>query len=402
MRWSRRTLLRSLAAATLLPALPARAAPLPGRKFVFVFVRGGWDTTRVFSPLFHEPDIDMEPEATLAEAHGLPFVDHPERPSVHTFFQVHGQDVAVLDGLLVRSVNHAVCERLVLTGSSRPDAPDWPTILGSTWGDQLAVPSLVVNGPTMPGRLHRYTSIAGGGGQLSDLLLGDAVDRRLPVDVEDRLDAFLTERLASPPSDHPAVQRMWDASSDGLARALRLRDETATIPLQLTSVTSAMETSTDLLAQGVCRCVSFSDAGWDTHSANEAQSGSFSRLFNLLGTLINRLRRADGADGGTLYDETTIVVLSEMGRTPYLNDKRGKDHWPYTAAMLIGAGIRGGQRVGGYDRFLNGSTVDLTSGERHASGVVLSPSHLGATLLALGDVDPTPWVAEPPIAAVMA
>jgi hypothetical protein len=60
--------------------------------------------------------------------------------------------------------------------------------------------------------------------------------------------------------------------------------------------------------------------------------------------------------------------------------------------MLIGSGIRGGQVIGGLDANGQGRTVDLGTGGFSDGGVIMLPEHLGATLLALGDVDPAAFV----------
>lgn len=57
-------------------------------------------------------------------------------------------------------------------------------------------------------------------------------------------------------------------------------------------------------------------------------------------------------------------------------------------AMLIGAGVRGGQVIGAYDDDFVGRPVDLVSGETVESGTRLGPGNLGATLLQLGGIDP--------------
>jgi hypothetical protein len=56
--------------------------------------------------------------------------------------------------------------------------------------------------------------------------------------------------------------------------------------------------------------------------------------------------------------------------------------------MRLGAGVRGGQVVGGFDDSGYGSALDFGTGEPLAAGEGLSASNCGATLLALGDVDP--------------
>jgi hypothetical protein len=51
-----------------------------------------------------------------------------------------------------------------------------------------------------------------------------------------------------------------------------------------------------------------------------------------------------------LLDETLIVMMSEMGRTPKINASGGRDHWTYCySVMLAGAGIRGGTVYGASD-----------------------------------------------------
>ena len=82
-----------------------------------------------------------------------------------------------------------------------------------------------------------------------------------------------------------------------------------------------------------------------------------------------------------------MVVLSEMGRTPALNGLNGRDHWPYTSAMLVGPGLTGGRVVGGMDSLYYGHTVDPDSAEI-GGDAVLSAETLGATLMALADMDP--------------
>jgi hypothetical protein len=85
-----------------------------------------------------------------------------------------------------------------------------------------------------------------------------------------------------------------------------------------------------------------------------------------------------------------VVVLSEMGRHPQENLQAGKDHWTFTSAMLVGPGVAGGRVYGGFDDYAMGRPVDLASGQPHDGGEALTGAHLGATLLALGDVDPAP------------
>lgn len=52
-----------------------------------------------------------------------------------------------------------------------------------------------------------------------------------------------------------------------------------------------------------------------------------------------------------LLDETLVVVMGEMGRTPKVNKAAGRDHWPQCGfALLFGGGTRRGCVVGATDR----------------------------------------------------
>ena len=51
-----------------------------------------------------------------------------------------------------------------------------------------------------------------------------------------------------------------------------------------------------------------------------------------------------------LLDETLVVVMSEMGRTPRINGNGGRDHWTFCySTFLAGGGIRGGTLYGESD-----------------------------------------------------
>ena len=59
-----------------------------------------------------------------------------------------------------------------------------------------------------------------------------------------------------------------------------------------------------------------------------------------------------------------------------------------TAALLAGAGIAGGQAVGGWTDDIEGQPTDLSTGAVDPAGVTLTAAHLGATLLRLAEVEP--------------
>ncbi|MBN8628140.1 MAG: DUF1501 domain-containing protein [Planctomycetes bacterium] len=133
-----------------------------------------------------------------------------------------------------------------------------------------------------------------------------------------------------------------------------------------------------LLEAGV-RCVSLSLSDYDTHS------GNFSRLRFLLPTLDHALHAftTDLAERGML-DDVAIVVWGEFGRTPKINSKGGRDHWPAAGmCLLAGGGLRHGQVIGATDRYGAAVTsrpvryVDVVATLYSALGI--DPSHATVT-----------------------
>lgn len=85
---------------------------------------------------------------------------------------------------------------------------------------------------------------------------------------------------------------------------------------------------------------------WDTHTKNfEILKGNKLPHFDQTYTAL-----LEDLEQRGLLDETLVVVMSEMGRTPRINANAGRDHWTYCYSMwFAGAGIRGGTVCGASD-----------------------------------------------------
>jgi hypothetical protein len=85
---------------------------------------------------------------------------------------------------------------------------------------------------------------------------------------------------------------------------------------------------------------------WDTHRNNFAilkqdKLPGFDQTFSAL---------LEDLQVRGLLEETLIVVMSEMGRTPRINAAAGRDHWTFCYSnILAGGGIRGGTVFGASD-----------------------------------------------------
>jgi uncharacterized protein (DUF1501 family) len=204
------------------------------------------------------------------------------------------------------------------------------------------------------------------------------------------------------------VREVLEAADEAQRRRLELLAEADTLDLGRTGVLSEdLQRAAELLGSGLSRCVrlgylGFDGTGFDTHSLNFRQSASFEELFAALDALLTDLAGRSGPAGGSLLSETVVVVTSEMGRHPQLNGREGREHWTWTAAMLCGGGVVGGQTLGGWTSDMTGLPVDPATGLAFDGGETLTARHLGATLLALGGVDPgSAGLTEAPLGALL-
>lgn len=119
------------------------------------------------------------------------------------------------------------------------------------------------------------------------------------------------------------------------------------------------------LIENRVRYVEVTRGGWDTHDDNFTRvEANCADIDKAIGALLLDLERRG------LLSETLVVLTSEFGRTPDINPRDGRDHWPNAfSAMFAGAGIKGGTVYGSSDEH----------GKRVAENPV-KPEDLNATI----------------------
>jgi hypothetical protein len=119
---------------------------------------------------------------------------------------------------------------------------------------------------------------------------------------------------------------------------------------------------------------------WDTHERNFAilRDNHLPNLDHTYSALMEDLAQRG------LLDETLVVVMGEMGRTPKINGNAGRDHWTHCYSVLLaGGGVRGGQTYGASDA--------------HAAFVKDRPAHVRdvcATIYRCLGIDPDMTVSD--------
>ena len=289
-------------------------------------------------------------------------LNEARRPAVTNFFQAHAADTVVVNGISIGSIVHDECEHRILTGSRDNDAADFGTLSAVSHGGATTLPYLDLTGGARVGPYAAQTGILGQNNQILAL-----VDRNIPLpgpsgsdlqhplyvpstDGTQAIETYLAKRRSRWSKGlgaDPRSQKVRDDLEIATARRAEILDSKDLFidNLSFGSGGSMLEqnaTAVSLMSAGLCHSASISaGGGWDTHDDITDQHNLFDNLFIGLSDLVARLQAAG------LYDETLVVVISEMTRTPKLNKDGGKDHWPVTSAMLIGGTLDGERAIGG-------------------------------------------------------
>ena len=379
------------------------------RKYIFVFAQGGWDPTRVFTDQSANPMVDTEWNAERKTIGSIAYISHSERPSVDQFFQNYHAQSLICNGVQVRSIAHEICTRIAFTGGTSGEGADWATLLGTGQAAGYAVPHMVLGGPSFSGDFASNTVQTGANAQLDELLSGSISQRHedplpsLSTPAQQKLEHYLEQRYRARAEqgqygvDAILSEKLY--ASTQAAQALKEQRYSMSFASGA-GLGQQIDLAVSALSRGVTRCASMmhqgnDGLGWDSHGDNDAtQSGLFESLFGSLTRLMTQLHSTRDEQGLLLSETTTVVVFSEMGRTPQLNATLGKDHWPYTSMLLWGSGLSGRGIMGGFDELYQGVPVDLVSGDSMDTGPVLSIESIGAALLMQGGVDPFAYFSD--------
>jgi uncharacterized protein (DUF1501 family) len=145
-----------------------------------------------------------------------------------------------------------------------------------------------------------------------------------------------------------------------------------------------------LMKHDLTRCILVGAGNWDSHLFNSKKQAGVTK-FNLpaLVSFLSALETTSN-EHGNLFDNTLVVLASEVGRYPLLNPQLGKDHFPEAPFIFINA-ASGGQTFGQTGRRMEA----LPFGKRRDGKVTLTD--IGATVLRIGGINPETcgYVGEP-------
>jgi len=351
-----------------------------GKACILLWMQGGPSQFETFSP---KPDHENGGE-TRAISTRVPGIEVAE--NMRHCAQVM-QDLALLRSLTGREGNHQRATYLLHHGYLPVGGVKFPN-LGANVADQIGnaacqLPSWVRVG----GRLAN----AGGGGFLGieydSLILNSARRRPNNTKLTTTPDRFarrmrLLETMQEDFATTGGSQVLADQnklvkqavemirSPDMVAFDLQQEPKSMQDAYGDSEFASGCLLARRLIERGVT-FVEVSLRGWDTHQDN------FSRVRNLTEQVDRPMAQlvADLKQRGML-ESTLVIWMGEFGRTPRINPRGGRGHYPKAFnAMLAGDGIQGGQVIGSTDK--SGSEVtqrpigvnDLFTSVYHTLGI---------------------------------
>ncbi|QEF99787.1 hypothetical protein Mal15_38540 [Stieleria maiorica] len=106
------------------------------------------------------------------------------------------------------------------------------------------------------------------------------------------------------------------------------------------------------LVEAGVRVVSISLSDFDTHADNNKRMQQLGPLFDFaFHALVTDL------ESRGMLNDVTVLAWGEFGRTPKINDKGGRDHWPrLSMGMMAGGGMPGGILLGQTDKVAGEAT----------------------------------------------
>jgi uncharacterized protein (DUF1501 family) len=327
-------------------ALRTTAASPDSPRLIVVFLRGAVDGLSVVVPYRETFYYEARPRIALpppGKAGGVLNLDdrfglHPSLEMLMPLWQQKTLAFVHACGSPDTTRSHFDAQDYMETGTPgiKFTADGWMNRLLATLSDRNPIQAVNV-GATTPRILSGQMPIA-------TLASGRRAANRLPLDRPQVSRAF--DRLYHNDDALSQTYREGKAARqallDHLETEMQMANNGAALP-------NAFAGDAQRLAQVMVRDARvklgfLAVGGWDTHVNQGSSRGQLATRLQALGRGLATLQRKIG----TVYGNTTILVMSEFGRTVRENGNGGTDHGHGNALWVMGGKVRGGQVYGNW------------------------------------------------------
>ncbi|ERT06778.1 hypothetical protein M595_3215 [Lyngbya aestuarii BL J] len=319
------------------------ATPHP-KRLVVIFLRGGIDGLNVVIPYTETDYYEARPTLAIPQPgkeKGALDLDgnfglHPALSPLIPFWKDGTLAFVHACGSPDETRSHFDAQKYMESGTpgNKKTVEGWMNRMLGILPGKTPVEAVSV-GSTLPLILAGHESA-------SNISLRGNSARKLPID-QDKIQSAFDQLYASNDPLSLAYQE-GRAARDTLLKQLEAEMEEANngapLPKGFAGETRQLAS---LMVRDPSIQLAFMDVGgWDTHASQGSSRGKLAnRLKNLgegLVTLVDRL--------GEIYADTTILVVSEFGRTVAENGNQGTDHGRGNAMWILNGSVRGGQVYG--------------------------------------------------------
>jgi hypothetical protein len=366
----------------ILPGMDPRAAERRGterrKSLVIVWLEGWPSQLETWDP--HPGSLVGGPTRAIATSvPGLKIAEHFPRLAE----KLH--HLSVIRSLVSKEGDHARASHYVRTGY-RPDATVTHPSVGSIVTRELPCDDLEIPAFISMGYSERRSRGGYLGGRYDAFHISDPDSNRVVAQSRDererrRLDSLVVVGNAFARGREAAFDRTNYRES--LAAAVRMMSSGQLEAFDISAEPQAVRESYGnsqlgrgcliarrLIEQGV-RVVEVTHLNYDTHEDNFNKHRLLAAdLDPALSSLMHDLAER------RLLESTAVLCLGEFGRTPRVNAKEGRDHWPNGFSCLVGGGgVAGGLVVG---------ATDPTGSRKEPEDPVAIPDLYATVLHALG------------------
>ena len=349
---SRRLLLASgLASGALMASGRVLAVPAAGNtRLLLVFLRGAYDATNIIVPTSSDfyyaarPTIAIaRPDAANPKA-ALPLDGdwglHPAlAESLYPLWQARQMAFVPFAGTDDTSRSHFETQDTIELGQPTGGARDFRSgfmgRLAGVLGSSASGVRPVAFTDNVPITFH------GGGAQVPNVAVNaigkPALDARQQAVIESMYATAAAQQLAprvAVQQGFAVREQAYASLQDEMVKAGRGAVAPKGFEQQAARVATLMREHYNLAFLDV--------GGWDTHTN---QGGAEGQLASRVGEL-GRGLAAFARESGPVWANTTVIVISEFGRTFHENGDKGTDHGHGSIYWVLGGGVRGRRMTG--------------------------------------------------------
>lgn len=402
---SRRGLLRSalvtgagLSISPVMRVWGAQQSSVPDRLLVTLQLDGGVDVTMLCDPKLNVPgEPKINHWADLSEIEQVGNIQYAPVANNRSLFERYGSDMLVINGVDSQTNSHETGKLFNWTGANSEgqpsmsalfaaaQAPDQPLaysvfgglsrtagIIGYNRFDDLSV----LRGLTQPnvepwsGEMKRWDSEIQRAQRAVDKGSARMLNTNVSLREQQSLERFNSARESR--KDLAALADLIPAEEDIVQR----EDFNAGGMMFSSNLKQQMQSALLVFQSGLGVAADLSLGGFDSHDENEPiQEALLSHLYEALNFFW------DTAESLGLADRILLVIGSDFGRTNFINETNGKDHWPIGSYILMEQGAPWGDRVIGktddlhFARAINPETLRESN-----TGIVMTPHHIHASI----------------------